>query len=334
MFQYSDRFNIKILMFTNQISPYKSNAYHGYEPCNALHVSDMGGFDVKPRRLHGTEQSLNLPSFLISFYSLVWSVITNKDLKFWFKVGVKELCTSEIDILTFMDIELGIEKFLADTKTVEEMPCPYILPRSWIPYPEVLTYTDIISDVVLVEPANPVLSHELPVGHKAIDTITTEKPNEPFHECLAFLTIGIASLGHKFEKYGEGNPFVGDAQHKDIDVEFTELPVGTVHVQDKACLYGQEAEYHPCKEIKVKNELRKETLQSSHVGISADIRGHTCSKFMKTHGLDHTEGMNHESHQLDACKVDIISEMFFQDWQDLVNFERVLGVSKFHRKSG
>ena len=48
--------------------------------------------------------------------------------------------------------------------------------------------------------------------------------------------------------------------------------------------------------------------------------------------MDHTEGINHEIHLLDACKIDIISEMFFQDWKDLVNYDRLLGVSKLHNE--
>ena len=184
--------------------------------------------------------------------------------------------------------------------------------------------------MVFVEPPYPVLPHKLPVSNKAVDAVLTEKFYEPFHQFLSFLAIGIASLRHEREKERECNSLVGHSEPKDIYIEPAELPVGTVHAQDKACLYGQEAEYHLCNEVKVKNELCKETLQTPHIGVAPYVRRHTCCKLVKTHGLDHTEGMNHESHQLDACKIDIISEMFFQEWQDLVNFERVLGVSKIH----
>ena len=319
-------------MFAYEISPYQRNAYHGYEPCNALHVSEMGGFDIEPRRLHGSEQRLNLPSFLISFYGLFWAVITNKDLKFGFTFGVKELCASEINILTFMYVELVIEKFPANTKTVEKMPGSDLLTRSGVNYPEVLTNTDVISYMVFVKPAYPVLANKFSVSHKRVDATSTEKLNELLHQFLAFLTVGVSSLRHELEKNREGNSLVGYAQHKNVNVKLAEFPVGAVHAQDKAGLYRQEAEYHLGDKVKVKNELRKETLQPSHVGTAFNIGRHAGRKFMKAHGLNHAEGMNHERHQFDAGKVDTISEMFFQDWQNLINFVRVLGVSKLHNE--
>lgn len=116
-------------MFANQISPNQSNRPHGNESYYPLHISEMGCLDVETGGLHAAEQRFNLPSFLISFYSVLWMVITDKD----------------------------------------------------------------------------------------------------------------------------------------IDVELTELSVGAVHTQDKACLCRQQTEYHLCNDFKIKNVFCKETLESSHV---------------------------------------------------------------------
>ena len=63
MFQDSYRFNIHILMFSNEIRPYKSYAHHRHKSCDAFRVAHMGVLDVEAGGFHGLEGRLDLPAF-------------------------------------------------------------------------------------------------------------------------------------------------------------------------------------------------------------------------------------------------------------------------------
>ena len=87
----------------------------------------------------------------------------------------------------------------------------------------------VISDAPAVEPFNPFLSDELSVSDQTIDTVMSEKVDESLHDFLTFFPIGIASFREKAKNQREGNSLVCHAEHKDVDVEPSELPVGTIH---------------------------------------------------------------------------------------------------------
>jgi len=105
-----------------------------------------------------------------------------------------------------------------------------IFTGGWLDNPEVLTYSDVIPYATAVEPSSPFLSDELAVCHKGVDTFRSEETDKAFHNLLAFLPVGVATFREKTEYQREGNPFIGDAQHKNVDIELSELPVGAIHV--------------------------------------------------------------------------------------------------------
>ena len=55
---------------------------------------------------------------------------------------------------------------------------------------------------------------------------------------------------------------------------------------------------------------------------------------METYGLYHTQGMEHESHDLYACQIRRIFKMLLHNWEDFVNFDQPLGFGYLHTKSG
>lgn len=119
MLQNFYRFNVYIFMFTNEIRPYKSNAYHRYQTCDTPSVTQVCILDVEARRFHGTECCFNLPAFFIGRYFIFRSVETDQNLKFWYPIRVLDSTSSEIDILPFMQKELVVEFLLSDFKGIE-----------------------------------------------------------------------------------------------------------------------------------------------------------------------------------------------------------------------
>lgn len=193
-------------MFANEIRPYKSNAYHRHKSCDALRVAHVGLLDVESGGFHGLESRLNLPALLIGHDCILGTVEAYEDLQFGDSVGVLYPAPGKIDIFTFVKEDLIVEFLLPDPEVIEEPPCTYPLAGGRLHNPEVLPDTDVIPDASVVEPSEPFLSDKLPVGHQAIDTVLSEKVDEPLHDFPAFLPIGIASFRKKAEISGKAMP--------------------------------------------------------------------------------------------------------------------------------
>ena len=155
--------------------------------------------NVETRRFHGTECRFNLPAFFIGRYSVFRSVETDQNLKFGYPFRVLDSTSGEIDILPFMQKELVVEFLLSDFEGIEEPPCSNSLSCGGLYNPKVLPDTDIVSNPIVVKPANPLLADKLAVGHKAVNAVMPKKSDEPLHDILAFFPIGIAALVQKAE---------------------------------------------------------------------------------------------------------------------------------------
>ncbi len=111
---------------------------------------------------------------------------------------------------------------------------------------------------------------------------------------------------------------------------FSELPVGAIYAELKTGLDRKQQENHTGNDVKVKNILDKESLESSEVGILVDGRRHRISQFVEADSLHHTECMEQQRHKFYACQIHILSKMLLHNREDLVNFDQVLGISSFH----
>lgn len=154
-----------------------------------------------------------------------------------------------------------MEKFLAKSYAVKQMPCPDFFSGPEVDYPKVLTNSDAVTYSHGVKPSDSFFSDKLPVGHKANNAIIPEQSAEPLDKLLAFRPLGVATLGHKFEYQRAYNSLVCHSKHEDIDIEITEFPVDAVHAQNKILLVWKQGEYHSFKRV-----FGKESLESVYVG--------------------------------------------------------------------
>ena len=320
-------------MFTNEIRPYQSNAYQCEQTRDALSVAQMGVLDVESGGFQCAEGCFDFPTSPVGGNSVFGSVEADEDLKLRHAFGIFDPAASKIDVLPLVKKEFIVEFLLSRLEGVEQPPCPYSFTGGRLDDPEVLSYTDIITDSVFVEPSNPLLADELAVSHKTIDTITAEKPYEALHDGLAFFPAGVAPLVQKTEHQRECNSFIGDTEHEDIDVEIAELPVGAVHAQNNSLLDGEQREYHARHQIKAEGIMGDEALYASQVGIPLHSSRHRRGKLVQTHGLHHAQGVKYKSHEPYTGQIHRISKMLLHNWEDLVNFDQVLGISNLHRKS-
>ena len=317
-------------MFANEICPYKSHAEHREKSCDALHITHMGVLDVKAGRFHGSESRFYLPSLFVCQNRVFGPVEAYENLQFRNSIGVFDSAAGKIYILPFVKKELMEEFLLTDLQVIEQLPGTDSFTGGWLDNPEVLTYSDVIPYATAVEPSCPFLSDELAVCHKAVDAFCSEKTDKTFHNLLAFFLVGVATFRKKAEYQREGNPFIGDAQHKNVDIELAELPIGAIHAEHKTGLDGKQRENNTGYDVKVKNIPGKESLEPSEVGVLVDSRRHRISQFVKADSLHHTECMEQQRHKFYACQIHVLSKMVLHNREDLVNFDRVLGISSFH----
>lgn len=292
----------------------------------------MGVLDVEAGRFHGSKGRFYLPSFFVCQNRLLGPIEAYENLQFRNTIGVFDPAAGKIDILTFVKKELMEEFLLTDLQIIEQPPCTDSFTGGRLDNPEILTYSNVIPYATAVEPSCPFLSDELAVCHKAVDAFRSEKTDKTFHNLLAFFPVGVATFREKTEYQREGNPFIGDAQHKNVDIELPELPVGAIHAEYKTALDGKQRENHTGYDVKVKNILGKESLEPSEVGVLVDSRRHRISQFVKADSLHHTECMEQQRHKFYACQIHTLSKMLLHNREDLVNFDGVLEISSFHEK--
>ena len=319
-------------MFANEIRPNKSHAYHRHKSCDTLDVTHVGILDVEAGGFHGLEGRLDLPAFFIGKNSTFGTAETYENLQFGNPVGVLDPASGKIDIFTLVKEKIIVKFLLADPEVIEKPPCTYTLTGGRLDNPEVLPDTYVIPDAPTVQPFNPFLSYELPVSDQAVDTVLSEKADETLHDFLTFFPIGVASFGEKTENKRESNPLVCHAQHQYVDVEIPELPVGTVHAQNKIRLDRKQRENHTGDYVEIKNVLGEESLKTSQAGVPVHVCGHRASQFMKAACLHHTPRVEEQRHKLYASQIRTLSKMFLHNREDLVNFDQVLGISSFHEK--
>ena len=317
-------------MITNEISPYGSDTDHCRESGNAVDIAQMSVLDVEARGFHRLKACLDFPAFFIRRNPKFGFIEADEDLQFSDAFGVFYTASGQIDILAFHKEKLGIKLLLSDLEVMEQPPCATWSAGLGIPDPEVLSDTNVVPDSHIVEKPDPLLADELTIGDKRVDAFISEEPYETQHDIPSFLPIGIAPFVKELENQGECNAPVRDPEHKDVYVDFPELPVGPVHRQYKAGLDGKQGKYDSGNDIKVKGELGDEPLNTTQVGGSLPAVGHCRGEFVKADCLNHTERMKHKGHQLYSCQIHCFSKMLLHNWEDLVNFDQVLGISSFH----
>ena len=317
-------------MVTNKIRPYKSNADHRRKSGDAVDVTHVCILDVEPGGFHGPEACLDLPTFFVRRNTEFRFVEADEDLQLSNTFGVLDAASCQIDVLTLHKEKLGIKLLLSDLEVVEQPPGTTRGGLPGILNPEVLSDTDVVADSHVVEEPDPFLADELAVGDKGVDALISEEPYETQHDVPSFLPVGIAPFVKKLENQGKRDALICNSEHKYVDVDLAELPVGPVHRQYQAGLFRKQGKYDSGNDIKVKGELGKEPLDTSEIGVSVPAVGHGRSEFVKADSLHDTESVKHKGHQLYSCQIHCFSKMLLHNWEDLVNFDQVLGSSDFH----
>ena len=331
MLQNFNRFNVCIFMLNNEMRPYESDADHRRQTCDALSVSRVCVLYVEARRFYGAEGRFNLPTLFVARDSIFRPVETDQNLKLGHPL---DSTSGRINILPFMQNGFVVELLLSDFEGIKEPPCPDSFSCGGLDNLNVLPDTDVVSNPVVVKPSNPLLADKLAVGHKTVDAAMSKKSDESLHYSLAFLPIGISALAQQAEQQWKGNVLVGDAEGEYIDVELSELPVGSVHTQNPTVLNRKQREDHPCCQVEVQGIVGDEPLNAAQIGIALNRRRHRRNQFVKAHSLHPTKCMEHISHKLYAGKIHRNSKILLHNRADLANFNQILGISNLHRESG
>lgn len=322
-------------MFTNKIRPRQCNTDHRRKTSDAVDVAQVGVLDVEAGGFHSSEACLNLPSLFVSGNGLFGAVITNQNLQFRHAIGVFQQGSGNIDIFPFEEKQLVVDTFLAELKTVKQMPRPDILAGFGIAQPKILFNPQIVSDASVVEIFDPFLADKLAVGNKRVDTLGSEQSYKSINQPRPFFPIGIAAFVEHGKEQRKGNTLVSDTKHKDIDVDLTEFPVGAVKAQDQSCLDGQKSKYHFGDKVKVEGISGKEPLQTAQVGITLHTRRHCRCYLVETDCLHNAKCLKNKRKQFYAGKIHYRAKMLLHNRDNLINFAIVPeSCLNFHGKSG
>ena len=103
---------------------------------------------------------------------------------------------------------------------------------------DALGLSAVFEDADVVEPLQPVLTHELAIRQQAVDALRTEEPDIALYQLYPLLRVGGALLRQYAEQQRVGHPVAHHGQHKDVDVGAAELSIGPVYGQTKRAFIG------------------------------------------------------------------------------------------------
>ena len=196
--------------------------------------------------------------------------------------------------------------------------------------PEILTYSDVIPYATAVEPSCPFRPHELAVCHKAVDTFRSEKTDKTFHNLLVFLPVGVTTFREKAEYQREGNPFIGDAQHENVDIELSEHPVGAIHAEHKTGFDRKQRENHTGYDVKVKYILGKNLCSRLRLEFLSTAVGIASASLWRLIVCTTQSEWSSSAISFMRARFILCPKILLHNREDLVNFDQVLGVSSFH----
>lgn len=128
---------------------------------------------------------------------------------------------------------------------------------------EIISDADVISNVIIVQEAQPEPAHEFPVCHNRPNAFSAKKHDEPIDQVYALLSVWIPSFVQHLEHQRKSNTLIDNTEHEYVDVGLSELPVGPVNAQSEFALIGQKAENKTGNKVRVQAIACNKTLYPS-----------------------------------------------------------------------
>ena len=227
-----------VQIITDLVTPHECYHHHAKQLFNPADVLQVSALDIESARFQAFEKRLDLPTFPIIEERLFVPVEADDHQQFRSFVPLPAQCRREVAIAAVDFHNFRIMHGIPDSQAIEQPADRDGFPLVGQQNLEIVADADVIPDALAVEVPDPLLPDGLPVGHDAIDTFLTENLYKPDDQGYPFFTVRVALLVQHSEHQRESHIAVGNAEHEDVDVLLSELPVGAVDDQFETRFFG------------------------------------------------------------------------------------------------
>ena len=212
--------------FADSMTPTEGQRQQSDQPAEPFRVSQVRLLQAKASGLERGKERFNLPPTGV----LLDRIFTRRRGDQDQILTAPQVATAKVPLVAPHPARLSDDQRLIDPRGAEELPDRDKLAPS-VGHLKVLPQAEVEVDLVLSQPGEPLGADEFPVGQQASDPVFAEQVKEDFHYRDPFVGVGIPGFRQDQPDDWVGNPLVDDAEHQDIQIGLSELPVGAVQRQ-------------------------------------------------------------------------------------------------------
>jgi len=209
-------FDMFVKIIPGFVAPDQRHHHDQYQFFQSFLVGHMSVFHVESTAFEGLEKRLHLPSFLVIKHGLGRLVKRYYYQKSRLSIFLNRLCSRHItqNIVDFDDFRT-VSKF-ALFQVVEQPKNRFFSVLFKTKNFEIISYSNIIFDVVFVQKTEPFMPYKLPVGQQTIYFVLAEPFNEFVDQVGPLVGVGIPALVQHFENQWNSLVFVTNAKHQNM----------------------------------------------------------------------------------------------------------------------
>ena len=271
-----------------------------------VEVGHVGVFEVEATGFQGGEEGLDLPALGVDGQDLLGRVVGHDDQQF---AGLEmERGDEDGPGLGFSGLReapgVGEDAAFPGFEVAKQLPrLDHATTR--VGDLDVGSDADVKGDGLFLQPCQPGVADEFPVGQEAGDLVDPEEPEDVFEDRDPLLGIGIARLVEHPPAHGNGDGAVDDADHQDVDVAATQPPVGPVHGQPpRPRLEPHHRDQELGEAIVIEIDLLEKPLQAPIVGAGSRAPRKVAGQVREVHrpGDEHAEDQDAKALQTALAK--------------------------------
>jgi hypothetical protein len=156
---------------------------------------------------------------------------------------------------------------------------------------------------VLKQGLKPRRSNELSIRREALNATRWDQFQHPLENRFALRSIAIACFLEIHLSNGERDAVVGDADHEEVDVYTSELPIGAIHRQHDF-LVGDEAQHETSNQILSEVNV-EEAFDAPGVALEFRASVECNGDLREVDGTDFEEGDEEAADELHAAGVNV-----------------------------
>lgn len=271
-----DRLDVLMQPNTHQIRPHERQRQQRHQTSDPLAITKMCRLEIKPPRLQRPEERLDLPALSVKQQGLAGLTRRHHDDKLIFRGGgLGQAFAHHIE-----SVSINQARFL-QTTALAHLEALEALPGRWRPALVadlgILLDADDKVQLLRQEVAKPPFSNEFAVGQNRLDPMGRDHLQEPIHQRYAFVGRGVALLVKQHPDHGDGDAFVGDGDHQNVDLGLAKEPLRAIDGDGEGVLLRNQRHDQAGDDFEVHVETGEEATQTALVrcgfGVGVEHQG-------------------------------------------------------------